>query len=72
MWTGLGLEHRMRYYSPVDQLMLIMGPLRTLEATAYKKAPHQGIARSACMRLALGHGTHCAIDVPMGPECACA
>jgi hypothetical protein len=57
---------RMRYYAPVDQLMLIMGPLHTLEATAYKKAPRQGIARSACMRLPFGHGTHRAIDVPIG------
>jgi hypothetical protein len=37
MWTGLGHEHRPRYYARVDELMLIMGPLHTLEATAYKK-----------------------------------
>ena len=56
--------HRMRYYALVDQLMLIMGPLHTLEAT--KNAQHLGIARSACMRLPFGHGKHRAIDVPMG------
>jgi hypothetical protein len=70
MWTGLGHKHRPRYYARVDQLMLIIGPLHTLEATAYKKRSAPRHRTLACMRLPLGHATHRAIDVPMGPECA--
>jgi hypothetical protein len=31
MWTGLGHEHRPRYYAPVNQLMLIMGHFTRLK-----------------------------------------
>jgi hypothetical protein len=59
MWTGLGHEHRPRCDAPVDQRMLIMGPLHTLEATVcttfYTKASHAQLAcasHSAMERIA--------------------
>ena len=53
----------------VDQRMLILGPVNTLEATAYTKpgttASHARLARAS-------HSAYGAIDSPMNPDCASA
>jgi hypothetical protein len=57
----------------VDERMLIIGPVHTLESTAYTKPGTAASPCSACMRIPLGlRRPHHAIDLPMNPECASA